>query len=218
MAANGAMQLAKKQSSSERAKRLQEGRCPVHGLWMPQIDGWHYPEDGKRYTLVGCPRSDCAIVARAFGFDGPWELLDEFIALLDSRLPDPPYRVPRTGPSRKRKALGIDREAIWEKTRGRCCYCGSKLTRSNMTIDHFHPVAKGGSDDLNNLVPACRYCNSSKGTKSVEEFRFLRMMQEFKEMNAVVFSEEQLGYLAGVGVDLPIPEYEFWFEEMLLGE
>jgi hypothetical protein len=192
--------------------RLENGRCPVHGLWMSQIDSWYYPEDGVPFTLVGCPRGDCAIYARAYGFDGPWELPDEFASLLVDTLPDPKYQIPRTRPPRKRKAIGVDREAIWKKTGGKCCYCGSKLTRSGMTIDHLHPVAKGGRNDLANLVPACRSCNSSKGTKSVEEFRFFRRMQEFEAINGVAFSEDQVNYLVRFGIELPIPGYEFWFE------
>jgi 5-methylcytosine-specific restriction endonuclease McrA len=45
-----------------------------------------------------------------------------------------------------------------------CAYCGIK---GNLTIDHVLPVASGGTD-LNNLVPACGSCNSSKSKKQME--------------------------------------------------
>jgi 5-methylcytosine-specific restriction endonuclease McrA len=48
-----------------------------------------------------------------------------------------------------------------------CQYCGSK---SKLTIDHRLPLARGGSHDISNLCVACRTCNSSKGTKTPEEF------------------------------------------------
>lgn len=71
-----------KQSKQDREFRLCEGRCPIHGGWMGQIDGW-YEEHGVSYTIVGCPRKDCDICAKAFSFDGPRELLPEFKFLLE---------------------------------------------------------------------------------------------------------------------------------------
>ncbi len=40
-----------------------------------------------------------------------------------------------------------------------CCYCGSRL---NLAVDHLIPRIRGGPDDADNLVWACRSCNSSK--------------------------------------------------------
>jgi len=40
-----------------------------------------------------------------------------------------------------------------------CVLC--KLTES-LSIDHVHPISKGGSDDLDNLQLLCKSCNSSK--------------------------------------------------------
>lgn len=74
--------MSRKQSVADREKRLSEGRCPVHGLPMPQADSWYTQEDGKQYTLVECPRSDCQIRAKAFHWNGPWELLPEWHYLI----------------------------------------------------------------------------------------------------------------------------------------
>lgn len=38
-------------------------------------------------------------------------------------------------------------------------------------IDHRVPVARGGSDERENLVLACQKCNVTKGARTVEEFR-----------------------------------------------
>ena len=40
-----------------------------------------------------------------------------------------------------------------------CCYCGSQL---DLTLDHLIPQFKGGEHSADNLVVACRSCNSSK--------------------------------------------------------
>lgn len=42
-----------------------------------------------------------------------------------------------------------------------CTYCG----RLADTADHILPYALGGGNDLANLTPACRSCNSSRGAK-----------------------------------------------------
>jgi hypothetical protein len=40
-----------------------------------------------------------------------------------------------------------------------CCYCGN---RESLSIDHLIPTKRGGLDTGDNLVWACRSCNSSK--------------------------------------------------------
>lgn len=42
----------------------------------------------------------------------------------------------------------------------RCVYCGST---NRISADHFIPLCRGGSDSLDNIVPACLSCNCSKG-------------------------------------------------------
>lgn len=45
----------------------------------------------------------------------------------------------------------------------RCAYCLCTLTRP--TQDHIEPLNRGGAHVEENVVPACRSCNSSKHTK-----------------------------------------------------
>lgn len=47
----------------------------------------------------------------------------------------------------------------------RCAYCAIAFDESNITQDHVVPLARGGMHDITNVVPACRRCNFSKGTK-----------------------------------------------------
>jgi endogenous inhibitor of DNA gyrase (YacG/DUF329 family) len=46
-----------------------------------------------------------------------------------------------------------------------------RLDRMAMTMDHLIPVALGGTDDVDNLKPAHRSCNSSRGVKPVDQCR-----------------------------------------------
>lgn len=52
-----------------------------------------------------------------------------------------------------------------------CGYCGAT---ENMSIDHVVPLSRGGKHTVDNLLPACRSCNSSKGNKLLEEWLPLR--------------------------------------------
>lgn len=52
---------------------------------------------------------------------------------------------------------------------GRCYYCG-ECAADKIEIDHVVPLADGGSVGVENLVPACRSCNSSKSDKPVAEW------------------------------------------------
>lgn len=48
----------------------------------------------------------------------------------------------------------------------RCAYCGIKAkdtAKGYLTRDHIIPVHQEGTDDINNIVPACWPCNVAKG-------------------------------------------------------
>jgi HNH endonuclease len=56
------------------------------------------------------------------------------------------------------------RAAVAARARGRCEYCGLPMDYSSATfeVDHIHPRAAQGSDDLSNLAWACPACNDHK--------------------------------------------------------
>ncbi|MFD6279478.1 HNH endonuclease [Streptomyces sp. NPDC060209] len=56
---------------------------------------------------------------------------------------------------------------------GCCVYCG----RRSQTMDHVIPLARGGADDLSNLVPACHACNNSKNDKTPAEWWTARWLK-----------------------------------------
>lgn len=49
-----------------------------------------------------------------------------------------------------------------------CFYCGAT---ENITIDHIIAIARGGTDSIGNLVPACKSCNSQKRDLTIMEWR-----------------------------------------------
>lgn len=63
------------------------------------------------------------------------------------------------------------RLAIYLRDGMACVYCGAAVEDgATLTLDHVHPVSRGGSNDATNLVTCCSRCNSSRGARSVAEF------------------------------------------------
>lgn len=62
----------------------------------------------------------------------------------------------------------VTRARIFERDRFTCQYCGAK--DAPLECDHILPLSKGGGNGDSNLLTACRACNSSKGTKNIDEW------------------------------------------------
>ncbi len=55
------------------------------------------------------------------------------------------------------------KEPLLKETGGRCAHCGTPLDRfTNLSVDHFIPLGKGGTNDPENLTVLCDDCNSNK--------------------------------------------------------
>lgn len=72
----------------------------------------------------------------------------------------------------------------------KCVYCGEK----HHTWDHLNPLIKNGEPtgyytEINNLVPCCNSCNSSKGKKTWKEF--LDYLDSNRNSERRSISEEQ---------------------------
>jgi len=107
-----------------------------------------------------------------------------------------------------RKAISPSKTmAIWRKTGGMCWYCGKDLF-GKMTIDHVQPLLLGGTDDIDNLVPCCKSCNSSKCGRTVEEFRVVIYRKK-----GMILELKQILWLKSKGITVPDPDpCPFYFE------
>jgi DNA-directed RNA polymerase subunit RPC12/RpoP len=63
-----------------------------------------------------------------------------------------------------------NRVKIYERDNYVCQHCGKQLTRFSATLDHLQPVSEGGRNNYDNLVTACRECNSRKSAKTIGDF------------------------------------------------
>lgn len=96
------------------------------------------------------------------------------------------------------------RQAIYDKSCGKCWYCGSELVKG-WHADHFHPIRRNNiswlseeakkamdakpcehpeHDNEENKVPACASCNMMKSSMDIESFRnvilqFINSLNEY---------------------------------------
>jgi hypothetical protein len=87
-----------------------------------------------------------------------------------------PHKV-RASAARRRKFVkgvpnsytGEQFEKLLERYKHRCHWCGKKIVGSPHA-DHLIPLAKGGSNEISNIVPSCARCNLQKQAKMPWEF------------------------------------------------
>ncbi|MGD8623763.1 MAG: HNH endonuclease [Anaerolineae bacterium] len=71
----------------------------------------------------------------------------------------------------QRFALPLSRRTVLARDHYTCQYCGQRLSKANLTIDHVVPRSRGGETRWGNVVTACGPCNRRKGNRTPEEAR-----------------------------------------------
>ncbi len=94
----------------------------------------------------------------------------------------------------KRKGISAKlRFEIFKRDSFTCQYCGRMAPDVLLEVDHIQPVSKGGTNDIVNLVTACRECNRGKFDKELSDNTTLRKQQE--TMRELAEKREQLDLL-----------------------
>jgi hypothetical protein len=74
--------------------------------------------------------------------------------------------------TRRISARRVRRTAWWqaylELSGGRCAYC--HVAEEALTLEHIEPLANGGTNAPDNLLPVCSDCNHAKGSLSLRAF------------------------------------------------
>lgn len=65
------------------------------------------------------------------------------------------------------------RLAIYLRDGLACCWCGAGVEEGVcLTLDHIAPRSQGGTNDVSNLITACKPCNSRRQDRSVVQYAF----------------------------------------------
>jgi len=71
--------------------------------------------------------------------------------------------------NRELGAEGSHTTGDWETLKAQynwtCLHCKKLEPTIKLTQDHIIPLSKGGSDNIENIQPLCKSCNSLKGVK-----------------------------------------------------
>lgn len=127
------------------------------------------------------------------------------------------------------------RKIVWDKSGGKCWYCGCQLPEKGWHADHFWPVIReltrvqnppgsqyshkhvckgemyrAANDHIENMVPACAPCNNFKFTYPVEFFREeLEAQIDRARRSSVNFrNAERFGL-----IEIKPVKVVFWFEQ-----
>lgn len=67
------------------------------------------------------------------------------------------------------KTVKFTRRNIYERDNYTCQYCGRKLDRQQLNIDHISPLSRKGKTVWENVVCSCLNCNVHKSNRTLEE-------------------------------------------------
>lgn len=71
---------------------------------------------------------------------------------------------------------GAVQQKVWVADGLKCMFCGAKMGKSPMSIDHFEPLETGGANDTSNFLTACKKCNKDKGSMDPREWCKLKSL------------------------------------------
>ena len=119
-------------------------------------------------------------VARALGrqyqlFDFPsWaalsaELGDDTVGLVTRRIRVPRILVLQAYDRMPAGKIRFSRHNIFLRDDNTCQYCGRRLPRGRMNLDHVIPRSRGGRTCWENVVASCIECNFKKGGRTPQE-------------------------------------------------
>jgi Restriction endonuclease len=83
---------------------------------------------------------------------------------------------------------------VFKRDKFTCNYCGRKAPDVVLQVDHIEPVAKGGENDIANLITSCYECNIGKSDRPLsdnavveKQRKQLEMLQERREQIELMF-------------------------------
>lgn len=115
-----------------------------------------------------------------------------------------------------RRHVRFSRFNIFARDANTCQYCGQRLPRTELNLDHVIPRSRGGLSTWENIVCSCHSCNRRKGGRTPEEARMMLIRRprrpEWTPFSADMFSlrryQEWMPFLSAV-------DSAYWNTELL---
>lgn len=63
----------------------------------------------------------------------------------------------------------FNRRTLYKRDNQLCQYCGCRPPSDEWSIDHIHPISKGGLTTWENCVTCCLNCNRKKGCRTLKQ-------------------------------------------------
>lgn len=79
-----------------------------------------------------------------------------------------------------KRQVRFSRYNIYARDKCICQYCGRKLPRHELNLDHVMPRSRGGTSTWENVVCSCMECNRHKGGKSPQEAGMALVRKPYK--------------------------------------
>jgi 5-methylcytosine-specific restriction endonuclease McrA len=68
----------------------------------------------------------------------------------------------------RRTIVALTKPNLYLRDGYKCQYCGNSFDYRSLTYDHVWPRSKGGLTEWENIVAACKSCNTKKGASIIE--------------------------------------------------
>lgn len=96
------------------------------------------------------------------------------------------------------KQASAERQPVSKRTRFevfkrdsfQCQYCGANAPQVLLHVDHIEPVAKGGTNEITNLITSCEACNNGKSDKLLSDDTAIAKSK--RQMDALQDRRDQL--------------------------
>lgn len=104
---------------------------------------------------------------------------------------------------------------VFDKSKGKCNYCGCKIYMKSFHVDHIIPRNRNlppherGTNDIENLTAACMSCNASKSNSTIDVWRKKIELKYDKLLE----SSSQFRLLVRLGIIKKTSTVKFYFEK-----